>query len=354
MGTDAALHDDVVARGDGRDVHPDAPDAAPPAPPPPPVLATLHSPPYVASASNDPTAPHTTSLNLNLHLTMNTPPPPHPPHAPPPAPSHPTSPVYVLSADGSSLFLVDASKAPGNEAPPAYAPFDTPRRATLAGAARPPPSPVARRSASDYRAHEGTPLLPRAPPSPRPLRTVLYGDDDVLGAPSTPASRYWRTLGDAASWSALVHTLLLSFPLALALWPLLLAGTLVGTALLITLPLGAVLWWLTLLLARWAARVELRTQARFHGGRARPHPVFARDGEAGFLKLSWAMLSDAYSYSALSYFLLVKPLVVLPSFVALVVLFPLALVFTPLLPVFLRANRRFGRWQARVAVENLS
>ena len=39
-------------------------------------------------------------------------------------PAHPQQ-IYVLSADGSSLFLLDPSKPSGNEEPPPYAPFTT-------------------------------------------------------------------------------------------------------------------------------------------------------------------------------------------------------------------------------------
>lgn len=47
-------------------------------------------------------------------------------------------------------------------------------------------------------------------------------------------------------------------------------GTLVGTILLITLPIGVVIWWLTLFIARSAARLEVRQfsslfQAQAHG-----------------------------------------------------------------------------------------
>lgn len=44
---------------------------------------------------------------------------------------------------------------------------------------------------------------------------------------------------------------------ALLVWPFLLVGTLVGTALLITLPLGVAVWWLTLIIARSAAKLEV-------------------------------------------------------------------------------------------------
>lgn len=43
------------------------------------------------------------------------------------------------------------------------------------------------------------------------------------------------------------------------MWPPLLVGTLAGTALLITLPIGAAVWWLTLIIARSAARLEVRS-----------------------------------------------------------------------------------------------
>lgn len=62
---------------------------------------------------------------------------------------------------------------------------------------------------------------------------------------------------------------------------------------------------------------------------------------------------DHYSYSALAYFVLIKPLVVLFSTIVLVALFPIALVLIPLLPIYLRAARVWGKYQAHVAMENL-
>lgn len=53
------------------------------------------------------------------------------------------------------------------------------------------------------------------------------------------------------------------------------------------------------------------------------------------------------------YLLLVKPVVVLASGLALLVLFPVCLVLFPLLPAFLRVVRSFGRWQAQFALDNL-
>lgn len=66
-----------------------------------------------------------------------------------------------------------------------------------------------------------------------------------------------------------------------------------------------------------------------------------------------AQFSDHYSYSALVYFLLIKPLVVLFSTIVIIALFPLCAVLVVPLPVYLRAARRWGRWQAGVAVDNL-
>jgi hypothetical protein len=43
----------------------------------------------------------------------------------------------------------------------------------------------------------------------------------------------------------------------LILWPILIAGTLVGTVLLITLPLGAMVWFLVLIISRSACRAEV-------------------------------------------------------------------------------------------------
>jgi hypothetical protein len=63
--------------------------------------------------------------------------------------------------------------------------------------------------------------------------------------------------------------------------------------------------------------------------------------------------TDHYSYSALSYFLLIKPVVTLFSTILVLALFPLALGTIFGLPVYLRAARRWGRWQAGVALENL-
>jgi hypothetical protein len=63
--------------------------------------------------------------------------------------------------------------------------------------------------------------------------------------------------------------------------------------------------------------------------------------------------SDHYSYSALSYFLLIKPLIVLFSTIFLWGLLPVAVALVFGLPVYMRAARRWGAYQAGIAVENL-
>ena len=63
--------------------------------------------------------------------------------------------------------------------------------------------------------------------------------------------------------------------------------------------------------------------------------------------------SDHYSYSALVYFLLIKPLLVVFPTIIIIVLFPVCLILFFVLPVYLRAARRWGRWQAGIAVANL-
>lgn len=79
------------------------------------------------------------------------------------------------------------------------------------------------------------------------------------------AIRYWRPLASGAHWKALFHLVLLNFPFMVVLWPILVAGTLSGTILLITLPLGVLIWFLLLLISRSACRLELAMQLTFHG-----------------------------------------------------------------------------------------
>lgn len=103
-----------------------------------------------------------------------------------------------------------------------------------------------------------------------------------------PVVRYLRPLWSGAHWAALFHLVFLNFPFvsipvwgkqiiadrsqAVLLWPLLVAGTLTGTVLLITLPLGALIWFLTLILARSACRLEVGTLHHTKQAAADPLP----------------------------------------------------------------------------------
>ncbi|KAI9631761.1 uncharacterized protein MKK02DRAFT_35587 [Dioszegia hungarica] len=379
--------------------------------------------------------------------------------------------IYVLSADGSHLFLLDPTEPPG-ELPPAYHTIQSPRSAHTSAASLPPTSP---RYSYSHSAEIGVEDEPNGgPSSPRSVRvqalpsvrsrssaslgaqgdreeaggrhrayttseagvvrgrgalqdgrislggsaqmraansgiepdvdaderTALLGGLSVSGRRrrSTLRSvfcgeledeyvdmtwkagwrRFWTPIGRKEYWRSLLHLVLLNFPFALLIWPFLFAGTVAGTALLITLPIGAAVWWLTLILARTAARVEIMMQTHHHAplSRAIPvyHPIFHRplyactqyvsDGptgeeqgplewERGFIKCSYAMFCDHYSYSALCYFVLIKPLLTLFPTIAIIALLPIAFVSGFGSPVYLRAARRWGRWQAGVALDNL-
>ncbi|WVW86589.1 hypothetical protein I302_108639 [Kwoniella bestiolae CBS 10118] len=431
-------------------------------------------------------------MSQSLHLPSNpTSPIPKPTRLLPRSPSEPlhlsrsdnpntnqngpnNQPIYVLTADGSSLFLLDPSKPRGGEEPPPYASFPIspqqsnreeggvirqspntntaehhehhhrdrartlsslnttghphrPRYTTSQSFNRPnaPGGSIAvsrsRSAFSSPRVHtalplndETTPLLPHQQVgvatedgrNPRGLwRSIWCGDLDVEideqpGGWWKGFKRFWRPLGRKEYWRAGVHLVLLNFPLALLVWPFLVAGTLAGTVLLITLPLGAAVWWLTLFISRSAARLESIMQLHYHSplSPASPpsnHPIFYRlvpsispttpissptspypqtpglDAsdeetpnpiseettalvwEKRFMKCSYAMFLDHYSYSALSYFLLIKPLITLFSTIVIIVLLPIAVGTIIGLPVYLRVLRRWGKWQAEVAIENL-
>lgn len=104
----------------------------------------------------------------------------------------------------------------------------------------------------------------------------LFAGEDVRTRRSV-WRRYWAPVGSKAYWRPLLHLITMNLPFNLLVWPPLLVGTLAGTVLLVTLPIGAVLWWLTLIIARWAAQEELKMQNRFHGvAGPRPRPIFHR------------------------------------------------------------------------------
>jgi len=175
-------------------------------------------------------------------------------------------------------------------------------------------------------------------------------------------------------YMALFHLLVLNFPYALAAWLYLFVFTLTGTTLMIALPLGTVLCFFDLLGARAFARGELALQSTFHRPLAYPapyppRPIFTRlrqptpsEIEAGldtttyetsFYKNAYSMFTDATSYQALFYFLVIKPSITLLLSISIIVLFPVSFLLILPAPAFLRATRRLGIWQANVAIEGL-
>ncbi|WRT69395.1 uncharacterized protein IL334_006379 [Kwoniella shivajii] len=445
--------------------------------------------------------------------------------------SNRNQPIYVLTADGSSLFLLDPSKPRGGEEPPPYASFPiSPNANTIANANpniedvtthsiahghendrgrtqshhdntnnsnnenghsrnrartlsalntntntntsintnidnrprysssqsynnhhnnRRTRSIISNRTTPEFHTNhmmpdENTPLLPTMSPSSLIMasgsgnavmqekkrglwRSVWCGDLDIEeedqyypggGGWKIGFKRFWRPLRRSVYWRSVSHLIFLNFPFALFVWPFLVAGTLAGTALLITLPLGAAVWWLTLFISRSAARLESIMQLSYHSPLtpASPpsyHPIFYRlvprspppsplssptspwpetpgnetpppphdtaETETGtdpatlalassgilgpsgeiliwekrFMKCSYAMFGDHYSYSALSYFLLIKPIITLFSTIVIIVLLPIGVGTIIGLPIYFRLMRRWGKWQAEVAIENL-
>ncbi|KAI0297938.1 hypothetical protein BC826DRAFT_1090770 [Russula brevipes] len=176
---------------------------------------------------------------------------------------------------------------------------------------------------------------------------------------------YFRPVGRKAYWSALLHLMVFNFPYALVAWVYLFVFTLLGTILLVALPLGAVLCFFDLLGARALARGEVALQSSFHGPLAYPleghvYPIFTRfrvltpeEVEAGlaprhersFYRNSFSMFTDPTSYQALFYFLVIKPGITILLSLLLIVLVPSRFA--------LSLVRRLGIWQANVAVEGL-
>ncbi|KAH9990828.1 hypothetical protein BJV77DRAFT_946985 [Russula vinacea] len=184
---------------------------------------------------------------------------------------------------------------------------------------------------------------------------------------------YFRPVGRRAYWSALFHLLVINFPYALIAWVYLFVFTLLGTILLVALPLGAVLCFFDLLGARALARGEVALQSTFHGPlvyrlEGHVYPIFTRrrmpsaeEVEAGlgtrhersFYRNSFSMFTDPTSYQALFYFLVIKPGITILLSLLLIVLVPVAFVLILPTPAMLRLVRRLGIWQANVAVDGL-
>lgn len=184
---------------------------------------------------------------------------------------------------------------------------------------------------------------------------------------------YFRPMGRRVYWSSLVHLLVFNFLYGLLAWVYLFVFTLLGTILLVALPLGAVLCFFDLLGARALARGEIALQSTFHGPLAyslhdHEFPIFTRlrmptpeEVEAGlgirnersFYRNSFSMFTDPTSYQALFYFLVIKPGITILLSLLVIVLVPTALVLVVPAPAMLRLVRRLGIWQANVAVEGL-
>lgn len=119
-----------------------------------------------------------------------------------------TAPVYLLSPDGSRLWLLDSTK-PTNEAPPPYSNAQWRPRSSSFTTPR-PTRPAGVRSASF--------------PERSTWRSIIFGDEGVELTESTPLlpgqsrsrtsgwRRYWRPLGRGEYWRPLVHLLLVNLP----------------------------------------------------------------------------------------------------------------------------------------------
>ncbi|KAI0033520.1 hypothetical protein K488DRAFT_77869 [Vararia minispora EC-137] len=185
---------------------------------------------------------------------------------------------------------------------------------------------------------------------------------------------YFKPLARRAEWAALFHLFVLNFPYALLAAIFCFVFTLVGTTLLVALPLGAVVCFFDLLGARALARGEVMLQTAFHGPLgyelvAPLPPIFTRtrvataaEAEVGatglrhersFYRNSYAMFTDPTSYHALFYFIVIKPSITLLLSLFLLIVVPLSFALIIPAPATLRLVRRLGIWQANIAVEGL-
>ncbi|KAF5373375.1 hypothetical protein D9757_009751 [Collybiopsis confluens] len=254
----------------------------------------------------------------------------------------------------------------------------------------------------------------RANPSLRPTQSPSELPPHITQPSLTPRRRsgffslhswklYFRPLSKPVYWRSFTHLVLLNFPFALGAWVYLFVFTVTGTTLLIALPLGAILCFFNLLGARTFARAELILQTKFHRPLQYPqtviqcaeayahqhhhpdvsqmgavdlliaqYPIFTRTRapsaseleigravageevvERSFYRNTWGMFASPTSFTALFYFLIIKPsITLLFTLLFLVVLLPLMVLVIPA-PMVLRVVRRIGRWQAVVAVEGL-
>ncbi|KAG8985679.1 hypothetical protein FRB94_001938 [Tulasnella sp. JGI-2019a] len=289
------------------------------------------------------------TLSPNRRSTQKTPREPPPPYAPP----------------------LEISISPSEVTPSLVTPSPSPRR-SLHRTRSQNATETSQGTLRDY--HENEPLvghlqLPALPPSL---------------SMSHRTTRYFQPLVEKEYWLAALHLGIINFPFALVAWIYLFVGTLVGTTLLLLLPFGFLVWWMTLVGARAFTRWELKLQDKFHlhqSGESSPtvpyrHQalrlqlqsplILASQLEAGqpnleappaydpsFLQTTYAMFLDPVSYQPLFYFIVIKgatTLLLTPIVLAVV---PVSLVLIFPAPLVLRAVRRVGRWQADLAMEGL-
>jgi len=111
-------------------------------------------------------------------------------------------------------------------------------------------------------------------------REPLLASNDVRRHTRFTIANYFSPVWHKKYWKAVLHLVLLNFPFALLVWIILFLGVLVGSTLLLTLPLGtsifslvsyqatkntelmcagALVWWITLIASRFFANVEVRS-----------------------------------------------------------------------------------------------
>ncbi|KAI9435525.1 hypothetical protein H4582DRAFT_2079627 [Lactarius indigo] len=299
-----------------------------------------------------------------------------------------------MSPEPPVAILSDPTFVPPNDPPPPYPSRDRRhrRRRPTVELSSADSEDVLFPGSTHTHADETTPLLGVSSPtrrtrtmslssgasvSPSLAQTVVSAFRIDLDSDSTRLSSRWslyfRPMGRKAYWSALLHLLVFNFFYALFAWVYLFVFTLLGTILLVALPLGAVLCFFDLLGARALARGEIALQSTFHGPLAyslhgHEYPIFTRlrmptpeEVEAGlgirnersFYRNSFSMFTDPTSYQALFYFLVIKPGITILLTLLVLIVVPISLLLVVPAPAMLRLVRRLGIWQANVAVDGL-
>ncbi|KAH8920395.1 hypothetical protein BT69DRAFT_1336482 [Atractiella rhizophila] len=244
-----------------------------------------------------------------------------------------------------------------------------------------PPSPTAHTHSHPHSHSHSHPAAVTSETTP-----LLPSSRHPHSAPSA-FHRYFYRLVDKKSWFALSYLLALNVPLALLAWVFAFVGTVLGTTLLLTLPLGVCVWWVTLVGVRAGGRAELLIQYTFNppsnpSPPPPPRPIFHRDsrslrmqhasllletGSEGdsdvslpasrspFIAESYLLFTDPYSFRCLLYFLIPKACIALSLFILFLVLTAAVGIGTLGLgmPLVLRWARRAGGWQRRVALDML-